>query len=71
MMALSHNAAAAVACDRCDTFADGLAVRVAIPRAVAELQHAADRMVQVSEREIARAVGAYARAVKHPESFPP
>ena len=62
VMALSHAAGQAVTCDRCATFADGLAVRVAIPLAVAELQRAADRMLRVSEREIARGVGAYARA---------
>jgi threonine dehydratase len=62
VMALSHEAGAAVPCDRCATFADGLAVRVAIPLAVAELQGAADRMLRVSEEEIARAVGDYARA---------
>jgi threonine dehydratase len=61
VMALSHEAGHPVACDRCDTFADGLAVRVAIPIAVEELQRAADRMLRVSEGEIARAVGAYAR----------
>ncbi len=62
VMALSHDAGEPVQCDRCDTFADGLAVRVAIPLAVSELLTAADRYVQVNEREIARAVGAYARA---------
>ena len=62
VMALSHAAGQAVTCDRCATFADGLAVRVAIPLAVAELQRAADRMLRVSEREIALGVGAYARA---------
>jgi threonine dehydratase len=45
--------------DRCDTFADGLAVRVAIPFAVEALIGAADRMLLVSERELAHAVGAY------------
>ena len=60
VMLLSHEAGHAVPCDRCDTFADGLAVRVAIPLAVAELQRAADRMVAVAERDIARAVGAFA-----------
>jgi len=60
VMLLSHEAGRPVPCDRSNTFADGLAVRVAIPIAVQELQRAADRMVQVSEREIARAVGAYA-----------
>jgi threonine dehydratase len=41
------------------TFADGLAVRVAIPLAVEVLGEVATRMVTVSERRIARAVGEY------------
>lgn len=45
--------------DRSATFADGLAVRVAIPFAVSELQTAADRMLLVSEREMARAVASF------------
>jgi threonine dehydratase len=45
--------------DRSATFADGLAVRVAIPFAVAELQTAADRMLLVSERDLARAVASF------------
>jgi threonine dehydratase len=48
--------------DRCATFADGLAVRVAIPSAVAVLGEITSRMLLVSERDLARAVGAYARA---------
>jgi threonine dehydratase len=44
------------------TFADGLAVRVAIPRAVEVLGRVVDRMELVSERQIARAVGLYAEA---------
>jgi threonine dehydratase len=51
-----------VASDRCATFADGLAVRVAIPCAVDVLGEVASRMLLVSERAIAEAVGAYARA---------
>jgi threonine dehydratase len=46
--------------DRSATFADGLAVRVAIPLAVGVLDDVASRMLLVSERELARAVGAYA-----------
>jgi threonine dehydratase len=46
--------------DRAATFADGLAVRVAIPRAVEVLARVVDRMELVSEREIARGVGRYA-----------
>jgi threonine dehydratase len=42
------------------TFADGLAVRVAIPLAVAELNPLVQRFELVTERELARAVGAYA-----------
>src|SRR5262249_31130525 len=42
------------------TFADGLAVRVAIPAAVEIVNSVVDRFVLVSEREIARAVAAYA-----------
>jgi threonine dehydratase len=61
-MALSWEAGEPVDCDRCATFADGLAVRVAIPLAVEVLGEVASRMLQVSEREIARAVGAYADA---------
>jgi threonine dehydratase len=62
VMALSWGARKPVASDRCDTIADGLAVRVAIPIAVEWLVETADAMVQVSEREIARAVAAYDEA---------
>ena len=44
------------------TFADGLAVRVAIPLAVEVLGKVATRMVSVSERKIALAVGEYSSA---------
>jgi threonine dehydratase len=43
------------------TFADGLAVRVAIPCAVAVMRRVVDRMLLVSEREIAQAIGALSR----------
>ena len=52
----------AVTSERSATFADGLAVRVAIPLAVDVLGEVASRMLLVSEREMAHAVGAYARA---------
>src|SRR5262249_30826909 len=61
VMALSFEAGRAVECGRMATFADGLAVRVAIPRAVETMRRVADRILLVSEREIASAVGAYAR----------
>ena len=60
VMAESWEAGRVVEASRCATFADGLAVRVAIPLAVEILREAADRMLRVSERELARAVGAYA-----------
>ncbi len=59
VMALSWEAQRPVVCERSATMADGLAVRVAIPVAVEWLVEAADAMLQVSEREIARAVAAY------------
>lgn len=60
VMARSFAAGRVVESDRCATFADGMAVRVAIPLAVEELSQAADEMIEVSEREIALAVGALA-----------
>jgi threonine dehydratase len=62
VMALSFEARRPVECDRGASFADGLAVRVAIPFAVAFLDDALDRMLQVSERSLARGVAAYADA---------
>jgi threonine dehydratase len=59
VMAESWRAGQPVTSDRCATFADGLAVRVAIPFAVEALAEAADRMLAVSERELALAVGAF------------
>jgi threonine dehydratase len=48
--------------DRCSTFADGLAVRVAIPEAVAELNALVQQFELVSEAELEQAVRAYAEA---------
>ena len=62
VMALSFTAGRPVESDRMATFADGLAVRVAIPGAVELVNAVVDRMVLVSEREMAHAIGAYARA---------
>jgi threonine dehydratase len=61
-MALSWEAGEPVDCDSAATFADGLAVRVAIPLALDVLGEVVSRMLQVSEREIAQAVAAYASA---------
>jgi threonine dehydratase len=61
VMALSVEAGRPVECDRCATFADGMAVRVALPLAVEEMQRGYPIMM-VSEREIAHAVRDYASA---------
>ena len=60
VMAESWEAGYPVESDRSATFADGLAVRVAIRFAVDVLGEVANRMLVVSERAIARSVGAYA-----------
>jgi threonine dehydratase len=62
VMALSVEAGRPVECDKSATFADGMAVRVAIPLAVEEVRHLGTRMMMVSEREIAHAVRDYAAA---------
>jgi threonine dehydratase len=59
VMAQSWRAGHVVESDLCDTIADGLAVRVAIPVAVEWLLEYADEMLEVSEREIAAAVMAF------------
>jgi threonine dehydratase len=59
VMALSVAAGHAVDCDRAATFADGMAVRVAVPLAITELARLEVRMVEVSERALAHAVGAF------------
>lgn len=61
-MALSWEAGEPVECESSATFADGLAVRVAIPVALEVLGEVASRVLQVSERDIARAMGSYAEA---------
>jgi threonine dehydratase len=62
VMADSWEAGRPVEAESAESIADGLAVRVAIPAAVEALRSAADRMVRVSERELARAMAAYSRA---------
>ena len=62
VMAESWRAGAVVTSERSATFADGLAVRVAIPLAVDVLGEVASRMLLVSEHELAQAVGAFAAA---------
>ena len=62
VMVDSWDAGRPVPGERSATFADGLAVRVAIPLAVEVLGEVATRMVLVSDRRIAEAVGEYASA---------
>jgi threonine dehydratase len=62
VMAESWSAGRPLESEGSATFADGLAVRVAIPLAVDVLGEVASRMLVVSERDIARAVGAFAVA---------
>ena len=59
VMAQSWRARRPVECDLCETIADGLAVRVAIPIAVEWLLAAAHDMLEVAEGEIARSVAAF------------
>ena len=61
-MARSWQEGRVVEDDRCATFADGLAVRVAVPLAVEVLGEVASDMLLVSERAIARALGTFAAA---------
>jgi threonine dehydratase len=60
VMARSWRAGEALTDPRSATIADGMAVRVAIPRAVELLRELATAMVEVSEAELAAAVAAYA-----------
>jgi len=60
VMEMSWRAGRAVPCDRAATFADGLAVRVAIPAAVARMKESVDQMLLVSERALALGVAAFA-----------
>jgi threonine dehydratase len=62
VMADSWAAGYVVTSDRSATFADGMAVRVAIPLAVNVLGEVVSRFVTVSERAIAEALGALWRA---------
>jgi threonine dehydratase len=55
----SWRAGRVVESNRCDTIADGLAVRVAIPQAVEWLRETADEFLLVSEEELMRAVARF------------
>jgi threonine dehydratase len=56
VMARSYEQRLSVTCSRMATFADGLAVRVAIPRAVQLMTRSVHRMILVSERAMAYAI---------------
>lgn len=62
VMALSIAAGHPVECELCDTVADGMAVRVAVPLAVREMGPLVSRTLLVSERAIAEAIAAYEAA---------
>jgi threonine dehydratase len=62
VMVESWDAGHAVPSASAETLADGLAVRVAIPFAVSVLGEVASQMLVVSDRAIARAVGAFGAA---------
>ena len=62
VMADSFDAGRPVPGESSDTFADGMAVRVAIPYAVDVLNEVATQILRVSERDLAQAVGAFADA---------
>jgi threonine dehydratase len=68
VMARSVAAGRPVPCDRMSTFADGLAVRVAVPLAVEALVSLGTPFVEVSERAMARSVGAFAEVGLHVEA---
>jgi threonine dehydratase len=70
VMAESWEAGGPVESGSSSTFADGMAVRVAIPFAVSVLGEVASRMLLVSERAIARAVGAFDRVGIRVEGSP-
>ena len=62
VMALSHEAKRPVETSRMATFADGLAVRIAIPAAVERVNAVTTRMTLVSERAMALAIRDLAEA---------
>jgi threonine dehydratase len=62
VMALSYDQRRVVECSRMATFADGLAVRVAIPEAVERIRRVVHRMFLVSERAMAYAIRDLAHA---------
>ena len=64
-MALSFQAGHAVDTESCNTFASGMAVRVAIPEAVDLMLGVVDEMRVVSETKLKQAMGAFYRHTGH------
>ncbi len=64
-MALSFQAGRPVDTPDCDTFASGIAVRIAIPEAVTLMLEVVDRMIVVSERALKEAVGLFFQGTGH------
>lgn len=64
-MALSFKVGGPVNTETCDTFASGMAVRVAIPEAVELMLEVVDDMILVSETELKKAMGLYYRFTGH------
>ena len=64
-MALSFQAGRSVDTPECDTFASGIAVRIAIPEAVTLMLEVVDRMIVVSEQALKEAVGLFYEATGH------
>ena len=64
-MALSFQAGRPLDTPNCDTFATGIAVRIAIPEAVTLMLEVVDRMIVVSERALKEAVGLFYEATGH------
>jgi threonine dehydratase len=58
-MAMSFHAGHPINTEHCDTFAGGIAVRVAIPEAVTLMREVVDEMLLVSETELKQAMGMF------------
>ena len=64
-MALSFEAGKPVNTPECDSFAGGMAVRVAIPEAVELMLEVVDDVILVSETELKKAVGQFYNSTGH------
>ena len=64
-MALSFEAGHPINTEKCETFASGMAVRVAIPAAVDLMLDVVDQMELVTEQELKEAMGLFYRFTGH------